>query len=132
MVTLFNDSATWRESNQWKAIFATPMLDDATSQLFSNFGSIQDTDDPGADVESIVAKVSEQFAADVFCELKNDLMQAQSRSSRTSQGSRDVSRRAIQAQGRTPVVTPHNSRRGVRLGIGRGTPVRGERFPGSL
>lgn len=132
MVTLFNDAATWRESNQWKAIFATPTFDDSNSQLFSNFGSIQDIEDPCADVESIVAKISEQFAVDVFCELKTDIMQAQSRSSRTSQGNRDVSKKSIPSQGRTPVVTPHNSRRTVRLGLGRGTPVRGERIAGSL
>ena len=128
MVTLFNDSATWRESNQWKAIFATPSMDDSNTQLFSNFGSMQDIENPTPDAETIVSKVAEHFALDVFSELKQDLIQAQSRSSRTSQGNRDQSRRP---QGRTPVVTPHNnSRRIVRLGVRRGTPVRGERVVG--
>ena len=128
MVTLFSDSATWRESNQWKAIFATPSLDDESTQIFSNFGSIQDVDTPCPDIEATVTKIAEHFAVDVFAELKTDLAQAQSRASRTSQGNRDQSRRGAVVQGHTPVVTPHNNpRRIVKLGLGRGTPVRGER-----
>ena len=130
MTTLFNDAAAWREANQWKAVFATPCIDDTTTQLFANFGSMSDTDSPSPDRESIVTKIAEQFAMDVYMELKNDINDAQTRASRTSQGNRDLSKKPIQTQ-RTPVVTPHNnSRRVVRLGVGRGTtPLRDSRLP---
>ena len=128
MATLFNDVGAWREATHWKAIFASPGMNESQTQLFANFGSLLDVDDPSPDRESLVRKVSEQFAVDVYMELKNDIMQAQARASKTSQGNRETSSRPVPLQ-RTPVVTPHNNaRRIVRIGLGRGTtPLRENR-----
>ena len=111
MSTLFNDPAAFRESNQWRAVFATPSMNDNQSQIFSNFGSISDQMQNTQDFSALVAKITSQFAMDVFAELRNDIMQASSRSSKTSQGIRDQPSKVITPQ-RTPgVITPHNPRR---------------------
>jgi hypothetical protein len=111
MVTLFNDASTWRESNTWKGLFASPGIDTANTQLFANFGSCTEETAAVTDIGALVARISEQFAMDVYSELKNDIGQASFRSIRTSQGNRENSRAPVQ---RTPVVTPHNNSR--RLG----------------
>jgi hypothetical protein len=114
MVTLFSDPAAWREANTWKALYATPSMDTASTQLFANFGSCSEETQATVDVSALVSRIAEQFAMDVYGELKNDIGQAALRSSRTSQGSRDPPRPVMQ---RTPVVTPHNnSRRLNRMG----------------
>ena len=114
MTVLFNDSSVWRESNQWKAVFSPAIVDEKQSQLFSNFGSNLEAQESPTDFETVVQKVTEQFAMDVFSELKAFLMPDPTRSSRTSQGYRD-SRKPLPPQ-RTPVVTPHNPKRASRYG----------------
>lgn len=114
MTVLFNDPSAWRENNQWKAVFCPILIDERQSQLFSNFGSNLETQDSLADFETIVTSVTNQFAMDVFAELRNDLTLDVSRSSKTSQGYRDSKRPMPPA--RTPVVTPHNPKRINRYG----------------
>jgi hypothetical protein len=115
-MALFNDPSVWRESNQWKAVFGPTAIGDTNSQLVANFGSVNENAASNMDISELAARVAEQFAMDVYAELKNDIP-TQFRSSRTSQGNRDGGSRALQPQ-RTPVVTPHNSRRVARIGHG--------------
>lgn len=110
MATLFNDPAAYRENSQWRAVFATPSMYDNQNQLFANFGSYSDQTQHPSDSSALVSKITAQFAMDVFSELRTDIQQAQSRSSRTSQGIRDGSGKVITPQ-RTPVITPHNNNR---------------------
>jgi hypothetical protein len=113
-MALFNDPSVWRESNQWKAVFGPTAIGDANSQLVANFGSLDENSSQRPDLSEIVARIAELFAMDVYSELKNDIP-TQFRGSQTSQGNRDLASRAIPPQ-RTPVVTPHNSRRVPRIG----------------
>lgn len=115
-MALFGDAAAWRESSQWKAVFATPGMEDSNAQLFTNFGSVQDVDVATDDLDTFVTKVSEQFAMDVYAELKTDINQAQQRASKTAHGGRETGKRSVAPQ-RTPVITPNNSRR-MRVGAG--------------
>lgn len=110
-MTLFSDPGTWRETSQWKAVFATPSIDESNTQLFANFGSISEDFETISDNDTIVRNVTEQLAMDVFQALKNDFT-AQPRSAQTSQGGREPARRGkTPGPSRTPVVTPSNSRR---------------------
>jgi hypothetical protein len=115
-MALFNDASVWRESTQWKAVFGPTAIGDASSQLVANFGCIDEYSSARPDISEIAAHVAEQFAMDVYAELKNDIP-TQFRASRTSQGNREIASRPAPPQ-RTPVVTPHNSRRVPRLGHG--------------
>jgi hypothetical protein len=115
-MTLFSDASVWREANQWKAVFGPTGIGDTNTQLFANFGSVSETVSPTPDRCALATRITEQFAMDVFAELKNDIP-AQFRSSRTSQGNREGAGRPPLPQ-RTPVVTPHNSRRVGRVGHG--------------
>lgn len=115
-MTLFPDASVWRESSQWKAVFGPTAISDTNSQLFANFGSISENLPARADISQIAARITEQFAMDVYSELKNDIP-TQFRSSRTSQGNRDIAARPPPPS-RTPVVTPHNSRRLPRMAHG--------------
>lgn len=113
-MNLFNDINTLRESNQWRTVYASPYVGEG-NQIFSNFGSCSDQSELTQDIQELVNKIAQQFAIDVFSELRPDLNQAQNRSSRTSQGERDLSKKPIVLQ-RTPAVTPFNSRRIGRIG----------------
>jgi hypothetical protein len=113
-MALFSDPSVWREANQWKAVFGSTALSDASSQLIANFGSINETVSRTSDISELVARISEAFAMDVYSELKTDIP-TQFRGSQTSQGNRELASRPVQPQ-RTPVVTPHNSRRVPRIG----------------
>jgi hypothetical protein len=66
-------------------------------------------------VGDLATKIAEQFALDVYSELKNDIIQAQARASRTSQGNRDPMGHTFATQ-RIPVITPHNTRRNGHTG----------------
>jgi hypothetical protein len=116
-MTLFSDASVWREANQWKAVFGSMGIGDTNTQLFANFGSVSETISPTPDVSLLAARITEQFAMDVFAELKNDIS-TQFRSSRTSQGNREGAGRPPPAPQRTLVITPHNSRRVGRVGHG--------------
>jgi hypothetical protein len=108
-MTLFPDMRVWRESSQWKAVFGPTVIGNTTSQLFANFGSMGESLPARTDISSIAARITEQFAMDVYTELRNNIP-TQFRSSRTSQGNREVAARSLPPS-RTPVVTPHNSKR---------------------
>jgi hypothetical protein len=116
-MALFSDGSVWREANQWKAVFGPTGIGDTKTQLFANFGSASGTISPPSDISSLAARITEQFAMDVFAELKNDIP-SQFRCIRTSQGNRHGPTRPPPPPQRTPVVTPHNSRRVGRVGHG--------------
>jgi hypothetical protein len=122
-MALFNDVSVWRESNQWKAVFGPIGIGDANTQLFANFGSITEHRSTQPDIADLASRIAEQFAMDVYSELKNDIP-IPFRSSRTSQGKREATARPVAPQ-RTPVVTPHNSRRIPRVTLG--TPLSRDR-----
>jgi len=111
MESIFNEQSVWRECNQWRAVFANPS--EGNSQLFANFGSINEDSVHEQDIESLVRAVSEQFALDVFTELKNDVQFEPMRSVRTSQADRKLSQKPVTPH-KTPNVTPIHSRRGNR------------------
>jgi len=111
-MALFTDPSVWREANQWKAVFGPTGIGDTNTQIFANFGSITESIAPKVDRSQLVARITEQFAMDIYSELKNDIP-TQFRSSRTSQGNREPAVRPPPQ--RTPVVTPHNSRRVARV-----------------
>ena len=119
---LLNDAASWRESNQWRAVFATPSVG-SQNQLFANFGSLSESKESETDLNDVVTRITEQFAMDVFSELKADLTEGPARSSKTSQGKRDISRKPIMPQ-KAPVVTPYNPKRTSRFISGINTPNR--------
>lgn len=143
MVTLnymsfFNDASCYREITQWRAVFNTPSLVSENAQLqplFANFGSIcadqdissSDKVHPCRDLDAISRRIAEQFAMDVFVELRGEL-QPESRSIQTSHTDRKAATTMAATMGmsvpklrevtvpthRTPNVTPHNSRKGLR------------------
>lgn len=138
-MSFFNDASTYREITQWRAVFNTPSLQCENSQiqpLFSNFGSITSDQDistsekvrPCRDIDAISQKIAEQFAMDVFVELRADLQNDSLRSIQTSHTDRKVATNMAATMGmggsrlrdvtvpahRTPNVTPHNSRKGAR------------------
>ena len=134
----FNDASCYREITQWRAVFNTPSLVSENAQLqplFANFGSIYSDQDitssdkvrPCRDLEAISHHIAEQFAMDVFVELRGEL-QPESRSIQTSHTDRKAATTMAATMGisypklrevtvpthRTPNVTPHNSRKGLR------------------
>jgi hypothetical protein len=115
-MSLFNDPSVWREWSQWKAVFGPTAIGDAASELVSNFGSISESVIEPTDVSILALKVAEQFAMDVYSELKEEIP-IQDRASRTSQAPRDLNSRPAPSQ-RTSVVTPLNHPRVVRVGHG--------------
>lgn len=121
MAILFNDPACHRESNQWRSVYATPSVNENPTQLFANFGSSSEQIQQPTDFNTIVSKITNQFVMDVFNELRQDLAQAQSRSSRTSQGLRDQTGKSRTQPQRTPIINPRNNRRTVHRGS---TPIR--------
>jgi hypothetical protein len=123
-MSLFNDPSVWRESSQWKAVFGPTAIGDATSELVSNFGSISESLLARTDISILALKVAEQFAMDVYTELKDEIP-TPDRASRTSQAPRDQNSRPMPPQ-RTPVVTPLNHPRVLRFG--HGTALGRDRF----
>ena len=83
MAAVFNDPSVWRESSQWRAVFATPS--DGTGQLFANYGSIDEDSTTFQDIDSMIQSIANQFAMDVYNELKNDIAPEPGRLVRTSQ-----------------------------------------------
>ncbi|EAX96849.1 hypothetical protein TVAG_470140 [Trichomonas vaginalis G3] len=116
MSTVFNEPNVWRECNQWRSVFATPS--DGTGQLFANFGSIDEDTTTVQDVETMIQVIANQFAMDVYNELKNDVTTEQLRAVKTSQA--ETRRTTFRPMGphKTPTVTPINSRRGQRTHTG--------------
>ena len=137
-MTSFNDASCYREITQWRAVFNTPSLVSENSQLqplFANFGSTCTDQDisssdkvrPCRDLDAISHHIAEQFAMDVFVELRGEL-QLESRSIQTSHADRKAATTMAATMGmsypklrevtvpahRTPNVTPHNSRKGLR------------------
>ena len=111
-MAVFNDPSVWRECNQWRAVFANPS--EGNSQLFSNFGSITEECPQTQDMESLIRTISEQFALDVFSELKNDLTFEPMRSVRTSQADRKIQQKPVTPH-KTPNVTPISTKRNNRV-----------------
>lgn len=111
-MTLFNESAAWRETSQWKAVFATPSIDESNSQLFANFGSLTEENSASSvDTDMLVHKITDHLALEVFSALKGEL-QSTPRSAQTSQCTRDTKNRGRTPLPRSPpVVTPNNNKR---------------------
>ena len=116
MSTIFNDPNVWRECSQWRSVFATPS--DGTGQLFANFGSITEDSTPTQDLDNLVQIITNQFAMDVYNELKNDVTSEPMRSVRTSQAETRKTTFKPTIVHKTPTVTPVNSRRGQRTHTG--------------
>ena len=137
-MSFFNDASCYREVNQWRAVFNTPSLVNENSQmqpLFANFGSTCTNQDlsssdkvrPCRDLDVISHHIAEQFAMDVFVELRGEL-QIGTRSIQTSHTDRKAATtmaatmgmsypklREVNAPGhRTPNITPQHSRKGQR------------------
>jgi hypothetical protein len=89
-------------------------MGDTNTQLFVNFGSVSDPSSPTPDVSLLAAQITEQFAMEVFAELKTDIS-TRFQSNRKSQGNRGGDVKPPPPQ-RKPVVTPHNSHRVGRVG----------------
>ena len=112
MAAVFNDPSVWRESSQWRSVFATPS--DGTGQLFANFGSIDEDSTTTQDIDTIIKTIANQFAMDVYNELKNDVSPEPMRSVRTSQAETRKTTFKPTFGHKTPTVTPVHSRRGQR------------------
>ncbi|KAK8864062.1 hypothetical protein M9Y10_011757 [Tritrichomonas musculus] len=89
---LFPGNAVWREHSQWTKMFTTPVSIENSSQLFTNFGSKNETSNHETDFNSIIDSISEKLAIDVFHAIRSEIIPIPNRSSHTACGDRKPNR----------------------------------------
>ena len=69
----FPGNTAWNEHSKWLELFTTPVSIESNAQNFSNFGSKNESYSNDVGVDSIIDKICEKLAIDVFHEIRNDV-----------------------------------------------------------
>ena len=80
----FPGNAAWNEHSKWLQLFTSPIPVENNSQVFSNFGSKNETILNETDMNSMIDAISEKLAIDVFHAIRNDVNANSNRSAYTA------------------------------------------------